>query len=547
MPGSHSRSRRNFLIGGALAVAALASAVVLGLRLTGNESVVLAPESTYTEGLAGTWERINPLYGSLNQVDEDIASLVFSGLVRIGPDGTVEPDLAELPEVGDGGRTYTFRLRENLEWHDGVALTARDVAFTITQLKDAGFQGDRALGEAWAGIEVDTPDTRTVVVRLPQPSAPFLARHATVGILPEHLLRGVTAEALFDAPFNQAPVGSGPYRLERVDSSEAVLVAYDRYHLGRPAIDRFRFRFFADYPSALRAAESGAIDGLLLREPLGEGQATAIEQLDGVDRVDLQRSFYLVLYLNNDQAAFFADERVRRAISLGLDRETIATRAFPEGGAAPSSSAVAPGNWAYASEYDQTTPDNAEARRLLEEAGWNAHPTTGILVREGQEFRFTIRTDNDPTRMAIADEVRAELEPLGIRATVISTTFAVLRRDFLQERRYDAAVTGWDQGPDPDPYFGWHSSQTGTAGLNFANFSNLVVDELIARARTTDDIDVRKDLYTQFQEKWEELAPGIVLAYPRYTYIHRSSLDGFVPGVLSTGSQRFYDVHKWRN
>ena len=123
-----------------------------------------------------------------------------------------------------------------------------------------------------------------------------------------------------------------------------------------------------------------------------------------------------------------------------------------------------------------------------------------------QEFRFTIRTDNDPTRVAVANEIARELEPLGIRATVASTTFRCLRRDFLQDRKYDAAVTGWDQGPDPDPYFGWHSSQTGPGRAQPRELRGRGFRRPYREGATNDDVDVRKDVYTQFQEVWGQTA-----------------------------------------
>ena len=183
---------------------------------------------------------------------------------------------------------------------------------------------------------------------------------------------------------------------------------------------------------------------------------------------------------------------------------------------------------------------------MLEEASWRASPTTGVLVRDGNEFRFTIRVDDDEARVRAAEQVARQLEALGIRANVASTTFSVLRRDFLQERKYDAAVAGWDQGSDPDPYFGWHSSQMGTAGLNLANFADIVADSLIAQGRTTHDPEVRKEAYRQFQEVWTELEPSVVLAYPRYIYVHPESMEGVPEGAIFAAPLRFADVHLWR-
>jgi peptide/nickel transport system substrate-binding protein len=539
-----SRSfRRPAVFIGALVLAAVAASGALSLRLTGTDSVVIPEPSSYTEGVAGTWQRINPIFASANEVDQDLSALIFAGLVRIGPDGLPQPDLADLPDITEDGTSYTFHLRAGLKWHDGTALTSRDFLFTVQRLKEPDFKGESALSEAWTAAEVETPDDRTVVIRLKQPSAPFLARYATIGIIPEHLLGTLSASALFDAPFNANPVGAGPYKLAQLDSRQATLTANADHHDGRPSIQTVRLRFYSDYSAALRAVEVGEVQGVMVRETLSDGQVADLQGAKGLSVVQPARTAYFLLYLNNDQA-LFQDPRVRRAVSLALDRKTIVDRVF-RGAATPSVSAVSPETWAYAADYDNPIRNADAARKLLEEAGWRAHPTTGILVREGTEFRFTIRTDNDAGRIGIAGEVAKQLEAIGIRATVASTTFSVLRRDFLEQRKYDAAIAGWDQGADPDPYFGWHSSQTGNAGLNIANFTDTVTDELIARGRTRTDLDIRRDAYRQFQEKWAELEPSVIIAYQRYIYIRTSSVSGAVPPVLVAPSQRFLDLAHW--
>lgn len=528
-------------------VVAVAVAAIIALRVMGGDSSAASPteESTYTEALAGAWQRLNPLYANTNEVDSDLTQLIFSGLVTIGPDGTVGPGLAELPKLSDDGRTYTFTIRDDARWQDGQPVTAKDVAFTINQLTDPDFKGDPSLAAGWIGVNVATPNERTVVVTLKQPSAPFLARNATLGILPEHLLGTLTAAQLYDAPFNTKPVGSGPYSLAAIDSGAAELSANPAYYGGHPGIDHITLRFYSDYPSAVQAVESGQADGLMLRDPATQAQIAAMHSLGGVHLAEPQGGDYSILYLNNDDATF-ADPRVRQAISLALDRQTLVDRVY-FGLATPSSSPVAPGSWAYDASADQVAPDIAQAKALLTAVGWTEDPTTHILVRNGTEFRFTIRTDDDPTRVAIANEVARQLEPLGIRTVVASTSFAVLRRDFLQDRKYDAAVANWSQGADPDPYFGWHSSQIGPAGLNLANFSDTVADTLIAKGRTSEATDVRKDIYDQFQEQWQQATPSVVLAYPRYLYAYSSSIKGVELGILFDPSLRFADVQRWRD
>ncbi|HEY5477127.1 MAG TPA: peptide ABC transporter substrate-binding protein [Tepidiformaceae bacterium] len=538
-------SRSSLVIAGLLVIGVLAAAAVLLPRLITDGSVKTGGGATYTEAVAGTWQRINPIYADLNEVDSDLSSLVFSGLVKLGTDGSLQPDLADLPDVSDAGKTYTFHLKHGLTWQDGVALTSQDVSFTIAKVVDPDFKGDPAMAQAWQDVTVETPDGETVVMHLKQASAPFLARSATLGILPEHLLKGLSAAALFEAPFNSAPVGSGPYRLTSVDAHQAKLIANAASSRGRPGIDNVVLKFYTDYPSALRALTVGEVQGLMVEDPLSDAQLADIGRLKGVKVDQPQLTAEVVLYLNNDQSAYFADERVRRAISLALDRQAIVDQTM-QGLATGSSSPIAPGTWSYASEYDSTSPDLATARQLLDDAGWKLQPTTGILVKEGAEFRFTIRTDDDPVRMAIAGAVSQQLDQIGIKATVASTTFSVLRRDFLSQRKYDAAIAVWDEGTDPDPYFGWHSSQMGTAGLNLANFADVVADTLIAQGRTSNDIETRKDDYRQFQEVWNELEPSVVIAYPRYTYIHTDQLKGYQSGPLFDPASRFTDIVHWK-
>ena len=537
----------SILAAGAVAAAVLAVVVTLPETETPEPLPTATPEprNVYTEGVVGAWQRINPLFAADNPADQDLSRLVFAGLLRVGEDGRLLPDLAPLPEVGEDGRTYTFRLHRALRWHDGAPVRSLDVAFTIEHILAPDFQGDPRLQEAWSGVEVRTPDLRTIVIRLPAQNAGFLARFATVGILPEHLLQGLDGAALFDAPFNARPVGAGPFRLDSITSLEATLSANPSYHLGRPHIDVFSVRFLPDFASAGHALEQGEIDGIFLRQDLSQAQLDSLDAIEGFAYEDLQRAVSLVLYLNNGQAAYFLDRRVRAAISLALDRQTLVESALL-GLATASSSAIPPGTWAYAPSLDSPPSDAEAAVDLLAQAGWHRSPTKGVLVRQGSEFRLTIRTDNDPLHLALAREVARQLEPIGIRATVASTSFTVLHRDFLAPRTYDAALAGWDQGPDPDPYLAWHSSQVVHPGGNVANYGSIVIDALLERGRTTSNVLIRLDAYRQIQELWQREAPSVVLAYPRIRYVRSVAVTSPPFGVLFTPADRFLNVHLWR-
>jgi len=166
----------------------------------------------YVEGLVGQPMSINPLLASLNNVDRDLARLLFSGLTRLGPSGQILPDLAQGWDISQDGRLYTFHLRPDVTWHDGAPFTAADVLFTYSLLADPQFPGDPQLGQFWQQVHCQQVDTLAVGCQLPTPFAPFLS-FATIGILPQHALQGVSARDLSSHPFNLAPVGTGPFRL----------------------------------------------------------------------------------------------------------------------------------------------------------------------------------------------------------------------------------------------------------------------------------------------------------------------------------------------
>jgi ABC-type transport system substrate-binding protein len=175
--------------------------------------------ATYREGIVGRPASIDPLTAE-TQADRDIVALVFSGLSRLGPDGTVVPDLASGWTIGSKGKSYTFTIRPDARWHDGQPVTSADVVFTIHALQDPTYTGPGA--SSWREVTVTAVDDLTVRFDLATALGSFLEA-TTQPLLPEHLLTGVLPADLATAPFNNAPVGSGPYRLVSWDTLAAHL------------------------------------------------------------------------------------------------------------------------------------------------------------------------------------------------------------------------------------------------------------------------------------------------------------------------------------
>ena len=222
-------TRTDSLVVGTLVVllALIAGLVGVPSMLPGATTVALATPSAsspvdrpYREGVLGRPVSVSP-FTAHSQADRDLVALVFSGLVRNGPAGTIVPDLAERWTVDPTGAIWTFVLRDDARWQDGDPVTADDVAFTIHVLQDPAYTGPGA--GSWNGVTVNTDGARTVVFTLATPLGGFL-QAATQPIAPAHLLSGVPVAGLADLAFGHQPIGSGPFAVASIDADTAELI-----------------------------------------------------------------------------------------------------------------------------------------------------------------------------------------------------------------------------------------------------------------------------------------------------------------------------------
>ncbi len=218
---------------------------------------VPAHGGTLTEGVIGAPQFINPLLAT-TETDQTLTTLVYSGLMRITADGTIQPDLAESYSVSPDGLRYTFTLAPNLKWSDGKPLTSSDISFTY------GLLAKTDQLSMWQTIAIDTPTPQTVVITLPAPDSTFL-KETTLRILPAHLWSDLPIEALSDNPYNLRGVGSGPWRIAHVAqtngvTSEITLKRNKHYNHTHPYIDTYRFAFFANQTALQNALLDTSID-----------------------------------------------------------------------------------------------------------------------------------------------------------------------------------------------------------------------------------------------------------------------------------------------
>ena len=523
---------------GVIAIAALAFILTNPLDSSPEEQ----REQRYVEAIVGSPDRVNPLFAPLNEADADLASLVFSGLTRLGPEGRVLPDLAESWEVSPDGLIYTFKLRRDVNWHTGPAFTAEDAVFTYELLADPELPSDPRLGELWRQVSCDAPDEFTLLCELSEPFAPFLS-FTTIGILPKHVLEGMTAADIFASPFNQAPVGTGPFRLATLNEAEAILRANPTYYGEPPAIDEIEIRFYPDPSTAAVALSRGEVQGLLLLGPDADQEDfDLLTSTGGLRAYTSNRTLILMLFLNNSQPPF-DDMALREAVALSVNVDDVISDLLG-GRAVRADSPIVPGTWAYNPQLNPRPHDLDAARQLLEEAGWEM-TDAGVRQKDGKEMRISLLTDQDPLRIAIAQTIANQLAEVGIQVAVTPQD-SDLRREFLATHQYQAAIFGWDPGADPDPYLVWHSSQVESPDDgNIAGYQNEDADRVIEEARQTTDLDKRQTLYYTFQQKFLEDVPSVLLYYPVFTYFVAEEVQNIELGTLFQTSSRFANVIQW--
>lgn len=510
---------------------------------------------SYAEGLVGRSIRLNPLLDRGNQVDRDIDRLLYGALVRFNSFGDPVPELAESFAVSADATLYNFTIREDAVWHDGVPVTADDVIYTFSKFTEEDFPAPEDLKQLWREVEVVKLDDKNIQFQLPERFAPFMD-YMAVGLLPDHLLRGVDAAALIDHPFNLEPVGSGPFRFEgfQIDSRGEVtgvsLTAFEDYALGQPFLERVEFRFFADAEAALQGFRDGEVDGIG-RVPQ-EILEAVLAQPD-LDLYSVRSPSTAIVFINTQHSdkSYLGEREFRQALMMSVDRERMIGELLGGQGLV-ASGPILPGNWAYAPNLEPLPFDVASAEQLLADLGWEV--PAGIprgsadYVRINGESRLSIQLahPDDPLYTQVARMLQSSWEGIGISVELISLPASALLSDMLTPRKFEAVLTELDasQVADPDPYSFWHDSLIET-GQNYSGFADRNISIWLEQARVTPNRDRRQELYRDFQFRFRNEAPALLLYHPIFTYAISSDVQGASVGPVYDPSDRFANIKDW--
>jgi len=286
-----------------------------------NTEIKPAEGGTYIEGVVGSPRFINPIYAETSDVDRDLVEIIFSGLMKYGPEGQIIPDLAKEYKILEEGEVYEFYLKENVFWHDGEELGADDIVFTIKTIQNPNFKSPLRVN--WLGVEVKKISDKALRFKLKNPSAVFL-ENCTVKIIPEHIWKDISPQNFPLTTYNLKPIGSGPYKLKNLSQDEQGeiqsldLERNPKYFGKTPNISQITFHFFKTEEDLIKSYQKGEIKGLALTSP-----KNLEEQWEDCNIYSLSLPRYFAIFFNPENSKVLSEKKVRLALNYGTNKEEI--------------------------------------------------------------------------------------------------------------------------------------------------------------------------------------------------------------------------------
>jgi peptide/nickel transport system substrate-binding protein len=452
---------------------------------------------------------------------------LFDRLAEIGADlNTVgdagfRPRLARAWAWADDSLSIRFALDPRARWHDGAPVTARDVAFTFALTIDPRVASPVA--PLLANVDsISVADSLTAVVwfarRSPQQ---FFDLVYHLYVLPQHLLARVAPDRLAASPFARQPVGSGRFRFARWERGRRLeLDAVPDHWRGRASLDRVAWAFAPDFGTATIRLLAGDADFLenLRPESLGEMAGNRALRLAMYPSLDYGFLQFNLRAADGSGAAhpLFADRELRRALTMGVDRERVVRLVFDSlayAAVGPVPRAVFP-DW---KQLRQIPYDVARARTLLDSLGWTDADGDGVRERGGVPLAFSVLVPNSSQlRQRLATLVQEQLRGVGARVTVEPLEIGVFV-ERQNDRRFDAAMGGWRVDPSPagiQQTWGSIGART-TGGSNYGGYESAEFDAAVSRALDANAPERSRAEWLRAYQTIVDDAPAIWLFEPR--------------------------------
>lgn len=499
------------------------------------------PQQGGTAALAVStdFQAFNPVTNTHLTTDDVIKHMLFTPIIQYDAKLQPQPWLAERWDLTENN--VTFHLRRDVRWHDGKPVTADDVKFTYDLAKDSAAAS--LLGSAFLNMVKSATVVDPHTIRFD-----FVAPHAQAldafwwAPMPRHLLQGVAAGELSTHPFNRNPVGSGPFKFgEWKPNQSLTLVANPDFPQplgGRPNLDRVVFRITPEATTMVTELVNGTAD--MAAYTLQPDQAKQVQQQRGLDlRHYPSREFTFFAW--NNTRPLFADARVRRALTMAIDRQRIIDGLL--GGFGQPATGMIP---SWSPMYTQMQPlpyDVNQAKALLAEAGWRDTNNDGVADKDGQPLRFTLTINSaNRTHADIAQVVQQQLKAAGVAIDIRPQEFQSMLQQY-KAREYDAVLANWSLDTfkvDPTPLFSCAQARV-KGSANRTGYCNPQADQLAEQGMRSTDAGQAKQVWAQWAQLIQQDQPITFL----YWSEDIAGLGPRVQNVEADARSKIVNIRDW--
>ncbi|MYF98640.1 ABC transporter substrate-binding protein [Candidatus Poribacteria bacterium] len=482
--------------------------VLVATKLTALDQTLTA--NTFVFGRGGDSVTLDPSR-MLDGESAKVCDMIYDTLVQYrGATTDIEPALAETWHSSADGLTWTFILRNDVQFHDETPFNADAVVFSLSRPNALA----RSFYEEFIS-QITAIDVYTVQIELRTPYAPFLSTMASS----ENAIVSPAAVAYFGDNFGDNPVGTGPFKFVQWDrSDQIVLKANDTHWSGRPAIDRLVFRSIPDNSERFMELQNGNLHAMEFPNP----DVLDLIRTDASLELLMQPSLNVGYLAMNTEKPPFDNLKVRLAINHAINKAEIIERLY-QGTGIPAKSPIPPTLWSYDDSIEDYEYNPELAKQLLAEAGFpNGFETT--------LWALPVPRPYIPNGQAFAEELQSDLLNVGINANIVSYDW----RTYLEKTEvgeHDMAMLGWIAGGDPDSFFYYLLSKTTAEkpALNIAFYKSDEMHDVLVRARMSTNRDERIELYQQAQAIFHRDVPWVPLVHSQRLlvidkYVHNINL-----------------------
>lgn len=505
-----------------LVIMIVASLILVGCGGAQNGTTDSGKKSQFVVARSTGAELVDPGF-AWSEGDIDIVFHMYDGLVKFKNDDLeVEPALATEWNSSEDGKTWTFKLRKGVKFHDGTDFNADAVVQTFKRVIDKNNKfydvvkgGYSYLGYLMGDVidDVIAKDDNTVEFKLNQKFAPFLTY---MGYYSEYIV-SPTALEKYGADFPTNPVGTGPYIFDNWKKGEYIQLKANKDYWGeKPKIETLIFKVIPDSSTRLMELQTGAVDAIKGIDPSQLEKIKANTELKLLS-IPGANTFYTTI---NTQKPPFDKVKVRQALNYAIDVDKIVKFIY-EGNGTRAINALPPTVFSFDSTARPYEYNPEKAKELLKEAGY----PNGFKLKLNT---FLQARPYVTKPVQVAEVMKADLEKVGIKVEIVTNEWAT-HNDIMNNMKHDIALTGWYDIPYPSNFLKTMALEGGNTGYEPKELKDLALKAL----GTYDRSEQEKD-WKEFQQKLHEGAPIIPIAHNNYTAAVRSNVKGFKLDVLGT-------------